>query len=140
MKLYSLALLLMASHAASLAVAQSAHAPSAAWENSAHGKMLRRVLPPGPKPEELPEPGSPGARLLERYCTQCHYLASPAMHTPESWPRVVERMVRRMKGEGNLGTQMKELMQGVSAPSDEEIDALTAYLEKHAQTPINTGL
>ncbi|HSF49086.1 MAG TPA: hypothetical protein VLA73_12095 [Burkholderiales bacterium] len=139
MKLYSLALLLMASHAASPAVAQSAHAPSAAWENSAHGKMLRRVLPPGPEPEELPEPGSPGARLLERYCTQCHYLASPAMHTPESWPRVVERMVRRMKGEGNLGTEMKDLMQGVRAPSDAEIETLIAYLEKHAQRPINAS-
>jgi cytochrome c2 len=138
MKLSSHALLLIAI-GASPALAQSAEAGSAAWEASAHGKMLRRVVPPGPEPHELPEAGSPGARLLEQYCTQCHYLVSPAMHTPESWPRVVERMVRRMKGEGKLGAQMKELMQGVQAPSEKEIETLISYLKENAQTPIDAS-
>jgi cytochrome c2 len=138
-KLSSRALLLIAIGAAP-GLAQSAEAASAAWETSAHGKMLRRVVPPGPEPDELPEAGSAGARLLEQYCTQCHYLVSPAMHTPQSWPRVVERMVRRMKGEGNLGIEMKELMQGVQTPSEKELETLISYLKKNAQTPIDPSL
>jgi cytochrome c2 len=110
------------------------------WKDSAHGRMLRRVLPPGPAPEELPEPGSDGAQLLDRYCTQCHYLPSPAMHTPGRWPGIVERMARRMRGEGNLGAEMKELMKGLKAPSQREVDALVVYLRKHSQEEIDPGL
>lgn len=103
------------------------------WENSAHGRMLRRVLPPGPKPEDLPEPKSAGAHLLREYCVQCHYLPNPAMHSAEVWPTVVTRMDRRMRGEGNIGAAMKELMRGVGAMSAGDIETLNAYLRKHGQ-------
>jgi len=107
------------------------------WQESPHGRMLRRILPPGPKAGDLPEPDSPGARALSRYCVQCHFLPSPAMHTAQNWPRIVKRMNWRMQGKGNLGTVMKDMMEGVEAPSDAELEALDAYLAKYAQKPID---
>jgi hypothetical protein len=106
------------------------------WEETPHGKMLRRILPPGPTPATLPEPDSAGAKAMGRYCVQCHYLPSPAMHTAEKWPGIVERMDWRMQGKGNMGTLMKDMMAGVQAPGPEELNALLAYLKKHAQKPI----
>ena len=51
-------------------------------------EMMSGRLPPGIKPEALPDPGSPGAKFLNSYCTQCHNLPSPLMHTAEEWPVV----------------------------------------------------
>jgi hypothetical protein len=107
------------------------------WESSPHGPMLERILPPTFAPAELPEPGSQGARLTLRYCVQCHNLANPAMHHAEKWPAIVDRMVLRMEGRGNLGALMSEMMAGVQAPGAEETRAIVAYLQKHAQTPLD---
>ncbi len=110
------------------------------WQESPHGLMLERILPPTFEASQLPEPGSPGARLTLRYCVQCHNLANPAMHHAGKWPGIVERMVLRMQGRGNLGALMSEMMAGVKAPSEEESRALVAYLRKHAQTPLDPAL
>ena len=107
------------------------------WETSPHGPMLERILPPTFAPEELPEPGSQGARLTLRYCVQCHNLANPAMHHAEKWPAVVDRMVVRMEGRGNMGRLMSEMMAGVKAPSEDETRSIVAYLQKHGQTPLD---
>jgi hypothetical protein len=107
------------------------------WEASPHGPLLERILPPTFSPEELPEPRSEGARLTLRYCVQCHNIANPAMHHAEKWPAIVERMVLRMQGRGNLGELMSEMMAGVKAPSTEETHTIVAYLQKHAQTPLD---
>ena len=107
------------------------------WAKSPHGAMLERILPPAIEPSDLPEPRSEGARLTLRYCVQCHYLVNPAMHTPERWKSVVERMVWRMRGNGNLGELMKEMMAQVRAPTDAEVDTLLRYLQKHAQSEID---
>src|SRR4029079_1345606 len=108
------------------------------WESSPHGPMLERILPPTFAPTELPEPGSEGARLTLRYCVQCHNLANPAMHHAAKWPAVVDRMVVRMEGRGNMGTLMSEMMEGVKAPREEETQAIVSYLQKYAQTPLDT--
>ena len=108
------------------------------WESSPHGPMLERILPPTFAPPELPEPGSEGARLTLRYCVQCHNLANPAMHHAAKWPAVVDRMVVRMEGRGNMGTLMSEMMAGVKAPREEETQAIVSYLQKYAQTPLDT--
>ena len=110
------------------------------WESSPHGLMLERILPPTFAPAQLPEPASQGARLTVRYCVQCHNLANPAMHDAGKWPGIVERMVLRMEGRGNLGTLMSEMMAGVKAPGEEETLAVVAYLRKHAQTPLDPKL
>jgi len=107
------------------------------WESSPHGPMLERILPPTFAPGELPDPGSQGARLTLRYCVQCHNLANPAMHHAEKWPTIVERMVLRMEGRGNLGPLMSEMMAGVKAPAAEETRSIVAYLQKHSQAPLD---
>jgi cytochrome c5 len=103
------------------------------WSQSPHGNMLERILPPSIELRDLPEPGSDGARLTARYCVQCHYLPNPQMHTPDRWTTIVVRMVWRMQGKGNLGSLMKEMMDNVAAPTDEETAVLTRYLRKHGQ-------
>lgn len=113
-----------------------AQAGSERWLHTPHGPMLARVLPRSVTPPELPEPESDGARLLGKYCVQCHHLPNPAMHTAARWRPVVDRMVWRMRGGGNLGTIMKGLMEGVQAPTDAEVASLNAYLGRHAQRAI----
>lgn len=109
------------------------------WSQSPHGRMLERILPRAIEPRELPEPASEGARLTARYCVQCHYLPNPQMHTADRWGPIVERMVWRMHGKGNLGEVMKEMMADIKAPTQEEAGALARYLQKHSQKEIDPG-
>jgi hypothetical protein len=106
------------------------------WAESPHGPLLERILPPTFDARDLPEPDSAGAKLTVRYCVQCHNLPNPAMHHAAKWPGIVERMVERMEGRGNLGTLMSEMMAGVSAPTSEETRTLVAYLRRHGQKPL----
>ena len=103
------------------------------WEHSPHGAMLERILPPSVDPKQLPAPTSLGARLVVAYCVQCHYLPNPAMHDAARWRSVVERMVWRMEGKGNLGKLMQDMMAEVRAPGADEQVTLVRYLQKHAQ-------
>src|SRR5213594_2890513 len=98
------------------------------WEASPHGPMLERILPPTFDASQLPAPDSRGARLTLRYCVQCHNLANPAMHHAQKWPGIVERMVLRMEGRGNMGNLMSEMMAGVKAPSEEETRVIVGYM------------
>ena len=134
-------LLLIVSLSAS-ALAYGADSPETAqarahWAQSPHGRMLERILPPALEPQRLPEPQTDGAKLLARYCVQCHYLPSPRMHSAARWQPVLERMVWRMRGQGNMGPLMKEMMAGVEAPPESEVTTLSAYLRKHAQREID---
>ncbi len=107
------------------------------WAESPHGPMLERILPPTFEPRQLPNPKSRGARLLVQYCVQCHNLPNPAMHHAEKWPAIFERMVVRMRGKGNLGELMHEMMAGVEAPGVDEAEALLAYLQRQSQRPLD---
>ncbi|MGA7986044.1 MAG: hypothetical protein WCA01_12760 [Burkholderiales bacterium] len=107
------------------------------WQESPYGPTLERILPPGFAPEMLPEPDSPGAALTVRYCVQCHNLPNPAMHQAAKWPKVVERMAARMRGKGNMGRLMREMMAGVRAPSEDEERVLLDYLRRYGQTPLD---
>lgn len=109
------------------------------WSRSPHGNFLERILPPAIEPQALPEPESEGSRLTARYCVQCHYLPNPRMHSGAKWKPVVERMVWRMQGNGNMGELMKEMMAGVRVPTNGEIVTLNDYLLKHAQKEIEPG-
>jgi hypothetical protein len=112
------------------------------WESSAHGQMLMRILPKRVEPSALPESDSIGARLTSLYCVQCHHLPNPAMHDSASWPRVVERMLPRMRGEGNMGRLMAEMMVGpgdprpLAVPSADETSRIVEYLRRHALRPV----
>ena len=107
------------------------------WAESKHGQLLERIIPPGFTPQMLPEPRSRGAQLTQRYCVQCHNLANPAMHDAGRWPGVIERMVPRMEGKGNMGKLMAEMMVGVEAPPLEETQSIVAYHRKHALRPLD---
>jgi len=132
------AALTLATYAATIAdFDQAVKGARLRWEASSHGPMLERILPPTFEPAQLPEPASHGAELVVQYCVQCHNLANPAMHNPEKWPIVVDRMVVRMKGHGNMGELMREMMAGVQAPTEEEEKQLVAYLQRHGQRAID---
>jgi len=107
------------------------------WQDSPHGPLLERILPPTFDVAQLPAPRSRGARLTVQYCVQCHTLPNPAMHHAAKWPTIVERMVLRMEGKGNYGQLMFDMMAGVKAPSVPEAGVLVAYLQKHAQKPLD---
>jgi hypothetical protein len=107
------------------------------WAESPHGPLLERILPPTFEARQLPEAGSRGAQLTLRYCVQCHNLPNPAMHHAAKWPGIVERMVLRMEGRGNLGPLMSEMMAGVQVPSPEDAALVVAYLRKHGQQPLD---
>jgi len=92
-------------------------------------QMMGGALPPGIDPALLPEPHSAGAEILEYYCTQCHNLPGPGMHSAAEWPQVLGRMNMRM--------QMMGGMMGAVAPNRVELDILLKYLRKHAQKPID---
>lgn len=92
--------------------------------------MMGAQLPPGLDPEHLPDPRTSGAQLLARYCTQCHELPGPGMHTTGEWPSVADRMNRRMR-------MMSGMMHDIEAPNNDEFRTLVAYLQRHAQMPID---
>lgn len=107
------------------------------WAESPHGPMLERILPPSFERTQLPAPRSEGARLVLRYCVQCHNLPNPAMHEARRWNSVVERMVLRMRGRGNLGKLMTDMMAGVKAPTEDEHRVLLGYLRRYAQKALD---
>ncbi len=97
--------------------------------------MMGAQLPPGVDPDDLPDSQSDGARLLVRYCAQCHDLPSPGMHTAQEWLPVVDRMNRRMQMMGGRG--MMRMMPDIQAPTDHELRVLVVYLQQNAQKPID---
>jgi hypothetical protein len=69
----------------------------------------------------LPDPDSPGARLVVARCSSCHTTPSPAVHTAEEWPAVVNVMRQRIH------------ITGIGLLSDAEADTVLHYLQRHAR-------
>ncbi|MBI4501588.1 MAG: PepSY domain-containing protein [Gemmatimonadetes bacterium] len=80
--------------------------------------------PPGVRPENLPEPASEGAQALVTFCTACHNLAPPTIHSATDWPAVVRRMWLRMD---RLPPEF-----GVPLPTVQQRQAILNYLIKDA--------
>lgn len=96
-------------------------------------RMMGDMLPPPMDPAYLPDPKSEGARLLRQFCTQCHYLPGPGLHTAAEWPAVVERMNRRMQ----MMSRRRMMMMGeIEAPAEGELASIQSYLQAHAQKPL----
>lgn len=92
-------------------------------------------MPPELDPGVLPEPEGPGARLLDRYCGQCHFAPGPGQHTTAEWAEVVPRMDLLMDVTARFGDRLRPIEQ----PSPEEGATLLAYLERHALRPLAAG-
>lgn len=93
---------------------------------------------PGISPDRLPDPDSDGARLYVFYCTQCHVLPNPSMHTAAEWPQVADRMFYRMYRMYRRG-MMGMMMMGVAFPSPGDRREIVDYLEAHAFKPLPPG-
>ncbi|MEE9132123.1 MAG: hypothetical protein V3U13_01050 [Gemmatimonadota bacterium] len=119
---------------------------TAGLERGQRWRMISSIgvgLPPRDfKPEELPEPGSRGAGLLQVYCNQCHWLPTPQMHSAVEWPVLVRRNLLRMAQLDNrlggplttgiVGETVMSGYQNPEIPSDADVDTLVAYLQKYA--------
>lgn len=99
--------------------------------------------PPGFQRENLPDPDSRGAWLLQTHCQSCHWMPAPQMHSAREWPLLMRRMELRAATLGRhmggplttrlLGSEM--MMEGMRwsyMPTTEDADSLLAYLEAHA--------
>ena len=73
-----------------------------------------------------PDPGSAGAKLVSSYCTQCHAVPPPTLHTSSEWASVVGRMDLHMN-DGTMG------FRGIRTPSKEEMQTILAYMQKNAR-------
>lgn len=94
--------------------------------------LYPEVMPPGLKPEQLPDAGGQGALLMQNYCTQCHELPGPGRHTAEEWPQVLDRMLVLM----DIADRFGGLLGNVKIPSPGERDQLRSYLVLHALKPM----
>jgi len=101
---------------------------SSAVNTTLEGIMMGGQVPQGADPAQLPEPQSPGAKLVNHYCTQCHGLPTPLLHSDIGWPPVINRMGLRMEWLSNNDTRM-----GVFAPSPDELKTISEYMQKHAR-------
>ncbi|UCH48775.1 MAG: hypothetical protein JSU95_02945 [Betaproteobacteria bacterium] len=75
----------------------------------------------------LPAPDSQGAKLVHRYCTQCHAEPSPKLHTASEWEAVTSRM------EMNMQNFRRGNWRGVEIPSSAEMKSILEYMQKFAR-------
>lgn len=106
--------------------------------------------PPGFDREDLPDPESRGAGLLQAHCESCHWMPAPQMHSAREWPLLMRRMELRA---ATLGEHMggpltiellgsERLMEGMRwsyMPSAADADTLLAYLQAHAMPVAGSG-
>jgi cytochrome c5 len=76
--------------------------------------------PPGVAAGDLPDPQSRGAQLMIQFCSQCHSLPTPTMHSATDWPSVARRMWLRM--------EMLPASVGVQVPSASDRYTILTYL------------
>ena len=92
-----------------------------AWE-----KNIKRIVIPsfGLTAAQLPDPQSKGALLFASYCSQCHNLPSPKMHSTGDWPVRFEKMM-------DHAMLMTGTSPDVKTPVDKEKEEIVSYLVKN---------
>lgn len=88
--------------------------------------------PPGVTAADLPDPSSPGAKLVTTFCAQCHELPSPQMHSATDWPSIARRMWLRM--------ELLPAARHVKVPTSAERFAILDYLTASAMKVSGTTL
>ena len=89
-------------------------------------------MPPELDPQLFPDPDSDGARLVGRYCSQCHFAPGPGHHTATQWAEVVPRMALLM----GVIARFSDRLRPIELPNADQQAALLAYLERHALQPL----
>lgn len=91
------------------------------------------------QPHELPRPDSPGAKLVAKYCSQCHSIPSPLIHQGNEWDRALDRMFWRID---SLNARNQEswwpwasTRNRVLVPAPDERELLTQYIKKNSIRP-----
>lgn len=102
------------------------------WNGMDLCHTYRERMPPELAPGLFPEPETAGARLVARYCGQCHFAPAPGHHTASEWPKVIERMDLLIEVTARFGRQLKP----VEAPSANERALIAEYLGAHALRPL----
>jgi cytochrome c5 len=92
----------------------------------AESMMIGGQMPPGADPASLPASGSPGAKLVGHYCTQCHGLPMPDLHSADGWTSVIQRMDMRMQWMAHYGNAP------IQAPTSQEFQSIVDYMREHA--------
>lgn len=99
------------------------------------GRMMDNVSG-GIPATQLPDSASRSARLVARYCGQCHGIPAPGRLSASEWPATLERMVDRMEHMEDMGGMMRRMMEermgGMETPSAEEQRVMLGYLQSHA--------
>jgi len=90
--------------------------------------LYPEIMPPGMQAQDLPQPESQGAGLLQVYCAQCHALPGPGRHTAAEWPAVLDKMNMLM----DVASRFGGLMGKVKVPNAEEKEVLRDYLTDNA--------
>lgn len=106
--------------AAAVALFFSTCAMAAAWE----GKVKQVAIPGGLAADRLPDSQSKDARLYASYCSKCHSLPSPRMHSTSDWPVRFEKMMDHVK-------LMAEAAPDIKLPADNEKVGMVSYLQKN---------
>jgi len=119
----------------SLLAAVSAAGPAGA-KHDWIGLDLCRAYPERMPPEidsaAFPQPDSDGARLVSRYCSQCHFAPGPGQHTADQWADVLARMALLMDVTARFGDRPRPIL----SPDPAEQATLLAYLQGHALRPL----
>ena len=97
----------------SLLAAVSAAGPAGA-KHDWIGLDLCRAYPERMPPEldsaAFPQPDSDGARLVSRYCSQCHFAPGPGQHTADQWADVLARMALLMDVTARFGDRPRPIL------------------------------
>ena len=100
------------------------------------GVDLCRTYPQRMPPELdlrlLPDPDGEGARLVGRYCVQCHFAPGPGQHTAGEWAELVRRMGLLM----DVTARFVNRTPPIERPTAGEQAALLVYLQRHALRPL----
>ena len=91
------------------------------------GWLFGRWLPAEGAERFLPEPDSDGARGVARYCTQCHGVPPPTLHTALEWQALTRTMARHME---RSDTPIPMCATPIPAA---DLEVVRDYLQRHAR-------
>ena len=91
-----------------------------AWEEN----IKQVAIPGGLTADNLPDSKSKGAKLFALYCSKCHSLPSPRMHSTSDWPVRFEKMMDHFR-------LLAGTTPGIKLPADNEKKEIVSYLQKN---------